>query len=139
MQVQGPEFNASNPSKPRNPAMYASNPSAGEADKQIIGVPWQESFVGMCVFPMAAMSRSHKLGGLGPHKCVPPCSRCSGKSPPPPNTQFLVVISIPWLPRAGARHYDLYPTPHIVCLFCLGFSVPQTLAMRYGPHSDNPR
>lgn len=62
----------------------------------------------MYVSPMAAVSRCHKLGGLRPHICILPCSRCSGKSPP--DTQFLVVTSIPWLPRAGARHCVLHPT-----------------------------
>lgn len=116
------------------PAVYTSNPSTGETDKRIIGVPWQESFVGMCMFPMATMSRCHKLGGLRPHTCIPPCSRCSGESPP--DTQFLVVTSIPWLPRAGARHCDLHSTPHIVCHFCFGFSILQTLVMRYCPHQS---
>lgn len=68
------------------------------------------------------MSSSPKLGGLGPHKCIPPCSRCSGGTLPQP--QFLVGTSIPWLPWPGASHWDLHLALLLsVCLLsvCLSF------------------
>lgn len=74
------------------------------------------------LFHTAAMSSSPKLGGLGPHKCIPPCSRCSGGTLPQP--QFLVGTSIPWLPWPGASHWDLHLALLLsVCLLsvCLSF------------------